>query len=294
MFRKKVSIILRTKNSSDIIDQTLKALFSQTFQNFDLIVVDSGSTDSTLEKCSKYNHTLIHIKPQEYHPGRVLNRVLKKCLHDSVVFLNSDCVMLLPSTLQLLLDELEDKNISAVYARQVCRPEAFSWVKRDYEVSFPNAKRPSWIHFSLPLAAIKKEVWQEVAFYTQSWASEDTKWAIDIKQKGYKVLYVKEALVMHSHNYTLKQLHNRRYVEGEADVYILNIELNILTLMRNYVSSVYHDVTYHLKNRTFKGFIPSLISRLVYHYAYYLGCKNGQKRKNNQKEKLTFGNYQKG
>ncbi|NQY19822.1 MAG: glycosyltransferase family 2 protein [Campylobacteraceae bacterium] len=292
MFNKHVSIIIRTKDSSIIIAQTLKALFSQTFRHFDLIIVDSGSKDDTLVKCSKYKHTLIKIKAQDYHPGKVINYVLEQCDTDVIVFLNSDCVMLLTNTLQLLLDALELENIHAVFARQICRPEATSCVRRDYEVSFPMGEKPEWMHFSLPLAAIKKEVWREVPFYTQSWASEDTKWAIDIKKKGYHVQYVKDALVMHSHNYNFKQLFNRKYVEGEADVYIFNIELNIFTVIKNYGTSVYHDFVFHLKYFDVLGFFKSLIFRLVYHYAYYRGHQNGLKRKKSNDKEVTFGNYQ--
>mgnify|MGYP000733454186 CR=1 FL=1 len=159
MFCKKTTIIIRTKNSSNIIDQTLKALFSQSFQYFDLFIVDSGSTDDTLKKCSHFKHTYIHIDPKEYHPGKVLNKIVSQCHSEVIVFLNSDCVMLLPKTLQLLLDELEDYEVQASFARQITRPEAVSWVKRDYETSFPNHLQPKWMHFSLPLAAIKKDAW---------------------------------------------------------------------------------------------------------------------------------------
>jgi len=292
MFNQHVSIIIRTKDSSNIIEQSLKALFSQSFQDFDVIIVDSGSTDKTLEKCSNYKHTLIKIKAHEYHPGKVINYVLQKCHNDVVVFLNSDCVMLHTNTLQNLLNGLESDNIHAVFARQVSRPEAKTWVKRDYEVSFPKGEKPEWMHFSLPLAAIKKEVWEEVPFYTQAWASEDSKWAIDIKQKGYHVEYINNALVMHSHNYSFKQLFNRRYVEGEADSYIFDFKLSIFTMLKKYAYSLWNDLIYHLKHHDSLGFFKVIIVRLLYHYAYYLGHKNGIKRKKNSSKKATFGNYQ--
>lgn len=283
---------MRTKNSSNIIDQTLKALFSQTFDNFNLFIVDSGSVDDTLIKCSKYPHTLFKVKAQDYHPGKVINTVLKKCVTDIVVFLNSDCVMLHPFTLQILLDSFLDNNIDAVYARQICRPEAFSWVQRDYLVSFPKQKKPLWMHFSLPLAAIKKKVWEDVPFYTQAWASEDTKWAIEIKQKGYSVKYEQNALVMHSHNYTFKQLFNRKYVEGEADAYIFEEKLTLFKSIRNFIGSVYRDFIFHLKQKRLSEFFNCILIRVVYHASHYWGYKNAMKRKNANNKNITFGDYQ--
>jgi len=294
MFSEKISIIVRTKNSSNIIDQTLKALFSQTFVNFDLIIVDSGSTDDTLNKCLKYQHTLMLMTSEEYHPGRVLNKTLHKCSNRIVVFLNSDCVMLLPNTLQLLLNEMEDDSISAAFSRQVSRPEALSWVKRDYEIAFPTSEKKDWMHFSLPLAAIKKSVWQEVPFYTQAWASEDTKWAVDIKKLGYKINYAPSSLVMHSHNYTLAQLYNRKYVEGEADAYIYNMQITLLKTLKNYIGSIYHDFIFHLKCGDVFGFINAIGLRGVAHFSYLKGNWQGMKRKNNENISQTFGNYQQG
>ena len=287
----KTTIIIRTKNSSDIIDQTLKALFSQTFKNFNVIVIDSGSTDDTLKKISKYPHKLININPKSYHPGKVLNKILMICPTPTAVFLNSDCIMLHPNTLQLLLKEMDDKT-DAVYARQVARTEALSWVRRDYEASFPKKSQPAWMHFSLPLAIIRIKVWKEVPFYTQSWASEDTKWAVDIKKRGYKIKYAYNALVMHSHNYNYKQLFNRKYVEGEADAYIFGTPLNLYNLIKNYCGSLYHDLIFHLKKHELAGFFKSIPLRFIYHYAHYKGHRYGMKRKSSNDKKLTFGSYQ--
>ena len=294
MFSEKVSIIMRTKDVSNIIDQTLKALFSQSFKNFDLIIVDSDSSDDTLEKCLKYEHKLMVFTSSDYHPGKVLNSAINKCTTNVVVFLNSDCVMLLPNSLQILLNELEEEKTSAVFARQICRPEALSWVQRDYDVSFPNNTNPSWMHFSLPLAAIRKSVWKQIPFYTQAWASEDTKWAVDIKSQGHIVKYVKNSLVMHSHNYDFQQMSNRKYVEGEADAFIYNKKITLIRTLRNYIGSVYNDLIFHTKKLDFSGFFKSLVLRAVLHYSYLKGNIFGMKRKESNDLKQTYGNYQQG
>ena len=46
----RVSVIMRCKNSDWVIDSALAALFSQTYRDFQLLVVDSGSTDRTLQR----------------------------------------------------------------------------------------------------------------------------------------------------------------------------------------------------------------------------------------------------
>ena len=50
----RVSVIMRTKNSDWVVAQALQALHSQTFRDFELLVVDSGSTDRTLEIVAQF------------------------------------------------------------------------------------------------------------------------------------------------------------------------------------------------------------------------------------------------
>jgi glycosyltransferase involved in cell wall biosynthesis len=46
----RVTVIMRTKNSDWVVHQALAALFSQTYRDFELLVVDSGSTDRTEQR----------------------------------------------------------------------------------------------------------------------------------------------------------------------------------------------------------------------------------------------------
>lgn len=292
MKTKETTVIIRTKNNEDIISQTLKALFSQTYKDFDLLVVDSGSTDKTLDIVSFYEHKLIRVKPEDYHPGIVLNNAVSQTHTNLVVFLNSDTVMLHKDCLETLICELNKDYVSAAFARQIARPEAKPWVRRDYEIAFPQEnKSPQWMYFSLPLSGIKKSVWSANPFYTQAWASEDTKMGYDLKMKKQYVRYVPEARVMHSHNYTLKQIYNRRFVEGEADAFIFENKFNIFTMFKSYLSSLYNDMKYHLKIKEYKEFSLCFLRRFVYQAAYYFGHKNGEKRKV-LKHDATYGNYQ--
>lgn len=294
MKTKETTIILRTKNNSDIISQTLKALSSQTYKDFDLLVVDSGSNDNTLEQVSFYEHKIIHVKAEDYHPGIVLNNAVDKANTELIVFLNSDTVMLHKDCLEILVNNLKQKSVSAVFARQIARPEAKPWVRRDYELAFPSTEdSPPWMYFSLPLSGIKKRVWETNPFYTQAWASEDTKMGYDLLQANHIVKYVPQAKVMHSHNYSLKQIFNRRFVEGEADAFIFDETCTVFNMSKMYLSSIYNDSKYHMqKNCEFSEFAKSFIRRFVYQYAYYKGHKKGKERKETNNTNATYGNYQ--
>lgn len=68
-----VSFVIRTKNEGKFIGKVLGLLQKQTYQNFEIIIVDSGSTDRTLEAVKKFRVKLIKIKPQDFNYSYALN-----------------------------------------------------------------------------------------------------------------------------------------------------------------------------------------------------------------------------
>ena len=77
---KKVSIIIRTKNEEKWIKPCLNSLVSQTYNNFEIILVDNESTDDTLQIVN--DHILIKkttiVYTNNYIPGKALNDGIKK------------------------------------------------------------------------------------------------------------------------------------------------------------------------------------------------------------------------
>jgi len=275
----KVSVIMRCKNSDWVIAEALAGLHSQTFKDFELIVVDSGSSDTTLEIVSQYPCRLIQIEPTQYYPGAVLNMAIKEAKADLIVFQNSDGVPLCQHTLQRLVAAFDSAEIDAALTRQLPRPEAETWVRKDYELSFPDAaETPPWIRLSLPMAAMRKSAWEKHKFYTQAWASEDTEWGEWAVQNGLKIKYVKDAIIMHSHNYTLKQIFGRKFVEGEADAFIYAAKPNIIKAKMKFFKGCLRDFITYLQAKDF-AHMGSIIPRnFVYQYAHYRGLRLGYKR----------------
>jgi len=275
----KVSVIMRCKNSDWVIAEALSALHSQTFQDFELIVVDSGSTDTTLDIVKEYPCRLIMIEPTQYYPGAVLNMAISEAKADIIVFQNSDGVPLCQHTLQRLVDAFDDEEVDAALTRQLPRPEADTWVKYDYALSFPDAEEtPPWIRLSLPMAAMRKSAWEQHNFYTDAWASEDTEWGEWAVQNGLKIKYVKDAIIMHSHNYTLKQIYGRKFVEGEADAFIYDARPSIIKAKIKFFKGCARDLVNYLKAGDFANILGIFSRNFVYQWAYYKGLKLGNNR----------------
>ncbi|SDW84109.1 glycosyltransferase family 2 protein [Aequorivita viscosa] len=106
-----VSIIIPTFNRAHLIGETLDSVLAQTYQNWECIVVDDGSTDDTEEVVQKYlkldKRFKFYLRPNTHSPGGngARNYGFKMCQGDYVIWFDSDDLML-PEKLQLQLDAL--------------------------------------------------------------------------------------------------------------------------------------------------------------------------------------------
>lgn len=274
-----VTVIIRSKNSDWVIDDTLKALYSQNFKNFETLVVDSGSTDRTLEIVKRYPVRLIEIEPKDYYPGAVLNMAIENTESEIVVFMNSDSIAQSPKTLGTIVAAFDSPDVQAAFARQIPRPEAWAWVRREYAESFPpHGDAPPWITLSLPLAAMRRSIWEAHPFYDDAWASEDTEWGHWAQSQGHLVRYIPDAIVMHSHNYTLRQLYGRRYVEGEADAFIYRGKETLIKMTGKWIKHILRDWVWSLPRLDLLDVLAAPVRRFVYCWAYRKGHKYGAAR----------------
>lgn len=199
-------------------------LKAQDNQDFELICVDSGSTDGSWELLQEYKPDLLYqIAPEDYVPGRVLNEAISHAKGEYIVFNNADCIPLDRRWLDALTQPLrEDSSIVAVFANQIARKDAIPLVKKDYERAFGDGRiAAKWRHFfSLASSAVRKETILKHPFNNDIQYSEDIEWSWRMKALGYQIRYVPDAKVEHSHNYSFKQIKKRYYGEGQAEGYI--------------------------------------------------------------------------
>ncbi len=286
----RVTIIMRSKNCDWVIGQALAGLFSQSYTNFELMVVDSGSTDRTLDIVRKYPVRLIQIDPKSYIPGVVLNDAIRASETDIVVFQNADVVPTNTEALAELVAAFEDPEICAAYARQVPRPEADTWVRRDYASSFPETGAgPEWITLSLPFAAMRKTVWEKQPFYEEAWGSEDTEWGVRAKAQGWKIAYVPTSIVMHSHNYTTRQMFGRQFIEGEADAFIYGGKETLPRMAARTVISTLRDVAECTKRHDLRGLLMAPALRAAGSWGRYRGHRLGEKRRLEGSKDVSLG-----
>lgn len=219
MNRPLVSIILRSFNEGWALRDTLSALQHQDYRHWELIVIDSGSSDGSQEliRAAKPAH-FVQIQPHEYNPSRVMNHGLRLARSDYGIFLNADATPQGDNWLRPLVDVLQDTHTAAVFGRQVPRPDCQAVYACDYDRCFgPGRESSGWDHFfSMVSSGLRKDIWSQRGFLEKLQYAEDdeyTRWA---KSNGYKVIYCPESIVMHSHNYTATQAYNRSFGDAKA------------------------------------------------------------------------------
>lgn len=212
-----VSIVMRSYNEAWALQHTLPALAAQTHRDWELIVIDSGSTDGSQEliRAAKPAH-FVQISPQEYVPGRVLNQGMRLARAEQVLFLNADATPQCPNWLHSLAEALTDPTVAACFGRQIPRPDCQAVFAADYERCFgPMRESATWEHFfSMVSSGLRKDIWAQRGFREDLQYAEDDEYTRWCRAQGYHIRYVPQAVVMHSHNYTAQQAARRSY--GDA------------------------------------------------------------------------------
>jgi len=220
------SIIIPTKNEEANIGRCLGAVYGQSVDfPFEVVVIDSGSRDRTMEIVRKFPARLLEIAPNEFHHARTRNLGGTVSSGKYLVFLSGDAFPADQGWLSSLLRNFDDAGIAAVYGRQLPKedaaPERIFFMQHRYgpERLVKNANsngtgKYQLYQFSNVNSAIRREVWERTPFPVDINACEDFSFAIQVLRQGYSIAYEPQAAVLHSHNYTLLKSFQQYFDNG--------------------------------------------------------------------------------
>lgn len=197
-----ISFVIRTKNEERWIGKVLRSLPSQTFKNFEIIVVDSGSTDKTLEIVKKFPVKLIRIKPVEFNFSYALNLGIKNARGKFIGIISGHSIPISKTWLEDGLKNFNDKRVAAVtgYYSEV----PIGYLSQDLGRLFfaPHQKKRldfcPWM--TNTNALIRKDLWRQYPFDEKlTGGAEDYDWASEMIARGYNVVKDPKFSVFHSH-----------------------------------------------------------------------------------------------
>ena len=231
--KKKVSIIIRTKNEEQWIEICIKKILEQTYKNFEIIIIDSYSTDKTLKKVQKFK--LKSYKIKKFTPGKAINLGVKKSSGDYLVCLSAHCIPVDKNWLKNLIKDLDKKNVVAIYGKQSPLPYSNPLDKRDLYNTFGLEKRiqKKDTFFHNANSAFTRKIWNKIKFDEKILHIEDRIWAQKIINLGKKIVYEPKADVYHWHgiNHSLDEKRCSEIVSIlEKQNFINNKNINLLNL----------------------------------------------------------------
>lgn len=222
----RVSVIIPTSNGEQSIGPLLSALVKQTLKPDQVLIVDSSSNDNTLRICEGFDVEIIRINAGSFDHGGTRNLAASKAAGDILIYMTQDALLKDSKCLENLVRPLADPQVAASYARQVARDDANPIERFARSFNYPpgnilkgvedlNVLGIKTFFFSNTCSAIKRSVFEKAGgFPDKTITNEDMFLAAKLVQRGHKIAYQADAVVYHSHNYTISSVFKRYFDIG--------------------------------------------------------------------------------
>lgn len=212
------SIVIRAFNEEDHIGRLMEGIMKQTLEDWEIVLVDSGSTDATRAIASRYPVKIVEIDPAQFTFGRSLNWGIEHSQGEIIVVISAHCYPIYPDWLEQLVAPFEDPNVAASYGKQRGGESNHFSEHQFFRHYFPenSLSKQGQPYTHNANAAIRRSLWEIHPYNENLTGLEDLAWSSWAKEEGFEISYVAEAEVVHVHDETPKQIYNRYRREAIA------------------------------------------------------------------------------
>ncbi|MBD3796066.1 MAG: glycosyltransferase family 2 protein [Epsilonproteobacteria bacterium] len=222
----KISIIILTYNAGKYLLTLLEKIKNQSINEYELIIIDSSSKDKTVEIAEQYTNNVIVIPQSEFDHGGTRAKAAQMAEGEIVVFLTQDALPFDEFTIENIIKVFEDEKVGAAYGRQLSYEDANLFGKHLREFNYQGN---SYIRdkndiskygiktafLSDSFACYQKSALESIGWFKSDLIlGEDTYAGAEMILGDYKLAYVAEAKVYHSHSYTVWQEFKRYFDIG--------------------------------------------------------------------------------
>jgi rhamnosyltransferase len=270
-----LSVVIRSFNEEQHIGSLLAGISHQTRQPTQVILVDSGSTDGTVEIASRFGAEILNIDPEAFSFGRSLNIGCAAATGDLIVIASAHVRPVYDSWLELLTAPLANPEMALTYGRQ----------QGDHRTRFSEAQILSrWfpersdLHQEHPFcnnanAAIRRDLWEAQPYDEALTGLEDLDWARRAIENGHRIGYIAEAPVYHVHQESWSQVANRYRREAIAHRQIFHDQrIGTLDAVRLFGANVASDYYHALREGVV---LSNLVSIPLFRAAQFWGTYHG-------------------
>ena len=218
-----VTVAIPVRNGGELLVRALDAIASQsTPRRYEVIALDSGSTDGSLEALHAHGVRVIEIPTASFDWGRARERLFEEARGEFVVHLSQDAVPAGPDWLENILAPFEDAQVAVSCGSSIPDPERafpqFQWERNGYhyftrEITKYREKYGRGLSFAN--TAVRRSVWEEVRIDPQA-TGEDFQFQTKLHGTAWRIAFPDDAPALHHHNYTVQAVYRRCRNEGLA------------------------------------------------------------------------------
>lgn len=229
----KFSVVIPVKNGRDTIEECLDGLFAQKIDaELEVLAVDSGSTDGTLDLLRRYPVRVVRILPGDFSHGDTRNLGAAETDGDLIVLFVQDAVPVGDRWLSRLTRNLvDDEAVAGAFSRVIPRPGCGPLVERGVkgDLNFGTERIETcyegppeeWdrhthrlkANFNDVASCLRRSAWERVP-YQRTPFGEDIVWADSALRAGYKIVFDPESEVIHSHEYQPSSIYPRTHIDA--------------------------------------------------------------------------------
>ncbi len=289
-----VSIIIRTYNEEKHLRDLLQSIQNQDCNGIDyeVVIIDSGSTDQTLDIARQFKTRTIHICKDEFSFGRSLNMGCEAASGEILVFISGHCIPASRVWLHELISPLGSNSIVYTYGFQHGNEISRFSECQLFAKNFSARSRipQDGIYCNNANAALLKEIWHQHRFDEELTGLEDMHLSKRLVGQGYKIGYVAEAPVYHLHHEKWAQIKRRFEREAIALRHIMpEIQISFFDFLHYFFSAVILDMRVAFQQRLFsKKAGEILMYRLMQFWGSYRGNHLHRKLSKQRKEAYFY------
>jgi rhamnosyltransferase len=299
-----ISVVIPTRNGGPRLGLVLDAIAAQDGPlRPEVVAIDSGSTDGTIQRLQAYGAHVLTVPAARFNHGHTRNQALSVARGDYAILLVQDAVPASRGWLSALIEPLRrDASIAGTFARQVPANDA-SRVTRHYLSNWiaaqPDARivgpltdegfarmsprdRHSACAFDNVCSCIRLSVWRNHPFAATPIA-EDLQWARDVLCAGYKLAYVPDAVVCHSHERSIRYELQRTYLVHQRlhDLFGLATVPTLRSLIRAVSASIPANARIALDEpqHRLRALVRGAALGIAQPLGQYLGARSARERR---------------
>lgn len=235
---KRVSIVTITFNDCNGLQKTVESVINQDFDDYEYIVIDGGSKDSTPNIIKHYEDNIDYwVSEPDKGIYNAMNKGLKKCTGEWVIFLNSGDVFASNNVLSSIDFDIEDTNVAAIFGPYKCYTRYNEIVQKNAGSPFYLSKKQlRGMGFSHQSVFARREVAQTLGFDESFKLCADYNMMMQIYKKGYKFKRVDTVIALCDGRGGAS--YNNRKIQDYERARVCGCEKNISFLVRYHLTNV--------------------------------------------------------